>query len=71
MRGGGGIVPDVVIRQDTLTEAERQFARALGQGVPAYRDVLTSYALEVKGHGELKSPDFQVTPQMLRRCASV
>jgi hypothetical protein len=30
-----------------------------------YRDVLTSYALELKRRGTLKSADFAVTPEML------
>ena len=41
VRGGGGIVPDLVVRPDTLTAAEREFAKALGNGLPQYRDVLT------------------------------
>ena len=41
VRGGGGIVPDLVIRPDTLTAAEREFAKALGNDLPQYRDVLT------------------------------
>ena len=48
VRGGGGIVPDLVIRPDTLTEGEREFAKALGNGLPQYRDALTSIALEAK-----------------------
>src|SRR5688572_3386543 len=43
VRGGGGIVPDVVVRQDTLSGAEKEFARVIGDKVPDYRDVLTSY----------------------------
>src|SRR6476661_7652023 len=47
VRGGGGIVPDLVVRLDTLTAPEREFAKALGNGLPQYRDALTSIALEV------------------------
>jgi carboxyl-terminal processing protease len=67
VRGGGGIVPDVVVRQDTLTGAEKEFARVIGDKVPQYRDVLTSYALELKRAGALSSPAFTVTPDMLRQ----
>ena len=67
VRGGGGIVPDVVVRQDTLTGAEKEFARVIGDKVPQYRDVLTSYALELKRTGALGSPAFTVTPEMLRQ----
>ncbi len=62
--GGGGIRPDVTVRADTLTAGEKEFARALGGNVPAYRDVLTSYALELKGQNVIQSPSFDVTPAM-------
>jgi carboxyl-terminal processing protease len=67
VRGGGGIVPDVLVRRDTLTSAEREFVRVLGEKVPAYRDVLTSYALEMKEAGTLKTVGFEVTPEMRRQ----
>lgn len=66
VRGGGGIVPDIVIRSDTLTDGEREFARALGTHLPEYRDALTSYALELKEKGAIKSESFTVTPAMRR-----
>ncbi len=62
--GGGGIRPDVTVRGDTLTDAEKAFARVLGASIPAYRDVLTGYALELKAQNVIKSPSFQVTPAM-------
>ena len=62
--GGGGIRPDVMVQPDTLTEPEKAFVRALGSGIPSYRDVLTSYALELKGSGTVTSRTFQVTPAM-------
>ena len=64
VRGGGGIVPDLVIRLDTLTTAEREFAKALGNGLPLYRDALTSIALEAKKTHGVKSESFRVTPEM-------
>jgi carboxyl-terminal processing protease len=64
VRGGGGIVPDLVIRPDTLTASEREFAKALGNGLPQYRDVLTSTALEAKKTHGIKSESFKVTPEM-------
>ena len=70
VRGGGGIVPDVVVRQDTLTTSEKEFARVLGEKVAIYRDVLTSYALELKKNRALSSPDFTVTPEMRRQVQS-
>jgi carboxyl-terminal processing protease len=64
VRGGGGIVPDLVIRPDTLSVAEREFAKALGNGLPQYRDALTSIALEAKKTHGVKAESFKVTPEM-------
>jgi carboxyl-terminal processing protease len=67
VRGGGGIVPDIVIRSDTLTEDEREFAKALGTNLPQYRDVLTGFALEQKTTKKISSEAFTVTPEMRQR----
>jgi carboxyl-terminal processing protease len=64
VRGGGGIVPDVVVRPDTLTLPERDFIKTLGEKVQAYRDVLTTYALELKKKKTITRETFQVTPAM-------
>ena len=64
VRGGGGIVPDLVIRPDTLSGGEKEFAKELGSHLPEYRDVLTTYALEAKQSGSIKSEAFTVTPEM-------
>ena len=64
VRGGGGIVPDLVIRLDTLTASEREFAKALGTNLPQFRDALTSIALEAKKTHGIKSESFKVTPEM-------
>ncbi len=64
VRGGGGIVPDLIIRPDTLTASEREFIKGLGDKAQAYRDVLTTYALDVKRDKTVKSESYQVTPQM-------
>ncbi|MBA3498023.1 MAG: S41 family peptidase [Gemmatimonadales bacterium] len=64
VRGGGGIVPDLVIRPDTLDAQEREFAKALGSKLPEYRDVLTTFALAHKQSGAIKSEAFTVTPEM-------
>jgi carboxyl-terminal processing protease len=64
VRGGGGIVPDLVIRPDTLSGGEKEFAKALGSHLPQYRDVLTTFALEAKKSGTVKSEAFTVTPEM-------
>ncbi|MDH5804134.1 MAG: S41 family peptidase [Gemmatimonadota bacterium] len=62
--GNGGIQPDVIV-QDTLTEDEQLFAEALGSKIPEYRNVLTRYALELKGQDAVVDPDFEVTQGML------
>jgi carboxyl-terminal processing protease len=67
VRGGGGIVPDIVIASDTLTEAEREFAKALGTDVPLYRDALTTIALEAKTKRAVSSESFTVTPEQRRQ----
>ena len=64
VRGGGGIVPDLIVRPDTLTTPEREFIKGLGDKVQAYRDVLTSYALDVKRDKTVRSEDFSVTAPM-------
>jgi carboxyl-terminal processing protease len=64
VRGGGGIVPDLVVRPDTLTTAEREFAKALGAKTPVYRDVITGYALELKRNKGVAGETFRITPEM-------
>jgi carboxyl-terminal processing protease len=64
VRGGGGIVPDIVVRSDTLTEAEREFAKELGDDAPLYRDVITGFALEQKSAKGVSSESFTITPAM-------
>lgn len=64
VKGGGGIVPDRIVRSDTLTEGEKNFAKAIGTNVTPYRDALTATALEVKAKKEVTSESFKVTPEM-------
>jgi len=59
--GGGGIHPDVVAGTDSLSPAERDFAKALGSKIPAYRDALTNYAIELKVQGAVKDDAFSPT----------
>jgi carboxyl-terminal processing protease len=62
--GGGGIHPDLVVTSDSLTTGERQFVRTLGADYPRYRDVMTTYALELKGNGGVQATGFRVTEGM-------
>jgi carboxyl-terminal processing protease len=65
VRGGGGIRPDMFVAPDTFTTAERAFMKSLGNKIPTYWDVRTTYALEVKASGRVKTADFTVTPEMV------
>ena len=35
VRGGGGIVPDMLVRLDSLSDSEKDFAKALGANSPS------------------------------------
>ncbi|MGH7529938.1 MAG: S41 family peptidase [Gemmatimonadales bacterium] len=63
--GGGGIRPDLFVAPDTFSTAERAFMRALGDKIPAYRDALVGYALELKEGRRLAAPTFTVTAGMV------
>jgi carboxyl-terminal processing protease len=64
--GGGGIVPDLVVRQDTATTAEKAFFEAASQQAAKFQDALFSYSVAYeRAHPELR-PDFTVTPEMRR-----
>ena len=66
--GGGGITPDIIVPDDTLTTTEQQLARALAPKAADYNTVLRDYALELS-RTALK--DFKVDPawhqELLRR----
>lgn len=64
-RERGGIHPDIVVRADTLTDGEQRFAKVLGAKIPEYRNVLTRYALDLKGRNGVTDPEFPVTGEML------
>jgi carboxyl-terminal processing protease len=56
--GGGGITPDVIVPDDTLTTPEQEFYRSMAPKAQAFITTLNQYAFELKG-----SPrDFTVTP---------
>ena len=55
--GGGGITPDVVVKEDTLSAPERALLRALSTRATATNQVLSQYTLELKG---TVRPDFTV-----------
>ena len=64
LHASNGLVPDVVLRPDTLTAAETLFAQAVGKQIPVFRDVLTAYALELRRAGAVAGESFEVTAEM-------
>jgi carboxyl-terminal processing protease len=62
--GGGGITPDVSVR-DTIAEArDSAFRHALGTQFGLFRDALTSYALSMKADHQSGVGEINVTPAM-------
>jgi carboxyl-terminal processing protease len=64
--GGGGIVPDMIIRGDTATAGEKAFFEAASKDAGKFQDALFSYSVAYeRSHPDLR-PDFAVTPEMRR-----
>ena len=63
--GGGGITPDVTTSDSLRTAEELALTRALGAGVPRFRDALTAFALDAKATRAVRAPDFTLSPAML------
>lgn len=62
--GGGGIVPDLEIRPDTLTTAEKQFFEVVSKSGSKFSDVLFRYSIDyARAHPRLQR-SFAVTPAM-------
>src|SRR5687768_619066 len=59
--GGGGITPDVIIPDDTVTSREQEFLKAIGPKSPQVRIALWNYAQELKARVSDRS--FQVRPE--------
>jgi carboxyl-terminal processing protease len=57
--GGGGIAPDVLVPDDTVTTAEQAFLKALAPKYPDFRTILMDYALELS---RTVPKDFQAQP---------
>jgi carboxyl-terminal processing protease len=62
--GGGGIVPDLMVRRDTLTLIEREFFQAASKSGTLYNNVLFRYAIEYTRANPNLQPGFEVTPAM-------
>jgi carboxyl-terminal processing protease len=50
--GGGGITPDVIVPDDTLSTPEQEFYRAMAPKAQAFVTTLNAYAFELKGAGK-------------------
>jgi carboxyl-terminal processing protease len=64
--GGGGIVPDLIVRPDTVTQAERDFYTAASRAGSAYTDVLFRFTVDHVRQNPNLQPNFQITPAMRR-----
>ena len=62
--GGGGITPDVIVPDSAADAQAASLQAALGRHVAEFRDVLTDYALELKGQKRITATNFTVTPAM-------
>ena len=56
--GGGGITPDVIVPDDTLSTAEQEFYRAIASKAQAFFTTLNQYSFELKASPK----DFTVSP---------
>jgi carboxyl-terminal processing protease len=63
--GGGGIVPDLMVRPDTLTSEEKDFFTTVAKGGSKFNDAIFRFAVDhVRANPNLQ-PNFTVTPDML------
>jgi carboxyl-terminal processing protease len=69
--GGGGIVPDLNVRPDTLTAAEREFFDAASRAGNKYSDAIFRYAVDFARRNPDLQPNFAVTPEMERELYEV
>jgi carboxyl-terminal processing protease len=58
--GGGGITPDVIVSEDTITTAERPFAKVIAPKLGVVNSVIYDYSLELKGSVQ---QNFTVKPE--------
>jgi carboxyl-terminal processing protease len=65
VRGGGGIIPDLVVRPDSADlAAAHALTDALGANLSKFNDALNAFALEARAQHAVSSPTFEVTPEM-------
>jgi carboxyl-terminal processing protease len=59
--GGGGITPDVIVADDTVTTREQEFLKAIAPKSPQVRIALWNYAQELKAR--VSDPRFEIRPE--------
>lgn len=65
VRGGGGIVPDVVMRPDSADiRAAERLTLALGRDITKYQDALAAFAFQARQRFAVTGPLFPVTQPM-------
>jgi carboxyl-terminal processing protease len=57
--GGGGITPDVIVPDDTISTLEQEYFRSVAPKAQAYITTLNQYAFELKS---VASRNFSITP---------
>jgi carboxyl-terminal processing protease len=60
--GGGGITPDVIVQDDTLTATEQAFTKAIAPKGQDFRTVITDYSMEL---AKTVTPNYTVQPAWL------
>jgi carboxyl-terminal processing protease len=60
--GGGGITPDVIVQDDTLSTPEQLFTKAIAPKGQDFRTVITDYSMEL---AKTVTPSFTVQPAWL------
>lgn len=69
--GGGGIRPDVIVNDDTISTAERNFFRAVAPQLQKVITILQDYSLQLKGTVPRDfTPSPAWTTEVLRRMAA-
>lgn len=69
--GGGGIVPDLIVRPDTLVASEREFYEAVSEAGNKYSDVIFRYAVNYVRENPDLPRGFTITPEMEREIFSM
>lgn len=64
LESGAGVVPDVLVPQDAVSDAERALLQEIGGSLSRYREAVRSFALHVKTTNAVRGEAIAVTPRM-------